>query len=804
MEKNKGIIDISVEDSIKGSYLDYAMSVIVGRALPDVRDGLKPVHRRVLYAMHEMGVSHNKPFKKSARIVGDVIGKFHPHGDAAVYDTVVRLAQDFSMRYQLIDGQGNFGSVDGDSAAAMRYTEIRMSRIAEEMLADIDKETVDFIPNYDNSLVEPVVLPTKIPNLIINGTSGIAVGMATNIPPHNLSEIIDALVYMIDNPDYSHEDIFRIVKGPDFPTAGIIMGINDIRNAYITGRGSIKVRAKAEIEEFKSGKQQIVVTEIPYLVNKASLIEKIAELVRDKKIVGITDLRDESDRDGIRVVIEIKKGELPDVILNQLFKFTQLETSFGFNMVALVNGKPQTLSLFRILEEFLNHRVVVVTRRTRYLLKKAEERLHILEGLKTAVENIDEVIKIIKASKDTQSAKSNLIERFNFSDVQAQAILEMRLQKLTGLEIDKLIEEYKNTLKNIEYYKTILSNHSVLMGIIREELIEIKDKYGDDRKTVIESDAEELFIEDLIPDSETVVTITHNGYIKRTLLSSFTSQRRGGKGKSATMSKGDDFVQSLILSTNHSKLLFFTNKGRIHFLKTYELPESAPGTRGRHIANLLSLEPEEYIASAVSVSENTKDKYIFMCTKYGTVKKVDVEQFKSGRSGMIAIKLKEGDEIIGTELTSDDDNIILATKKGKTLQFSSQDVRPMGRNAVGVRGITLSKDDRVVSMEVISGHPFILTVTSNGFGKCSLVTDYRIQNRGGKGLKLAKINEKTGPVVGARQVKMEDDIMLIVKSGKIIRISVSEIPVLSRDTQGVKLMNTGDDEIISIAVVKED
>lgn len=804
MEKNKGIIDISVEDSIKGSYLDYAMSVIVGRALPDVRDGLKPVHRRVLYAMHEMGVSHNKPFKKSARIVGDVIGKFHPHGDAAVYDTVVRLAQDFSMRYQLIDGQGNFGSIDGDSAAAMRYTEIRMSRIAEEMLADIDKETVDFIPNYDNSLVEPVVLPTKIPNLIINGTSGIAVGMATNIPPHNLSEIIDALVYMIDNPDYSHEDIFRIVKGPDFPTAGIIMGINDIRNAYITGRGSIKVRAKAEIEEFKSGKQQIVVTEIPYLVNKASLIEKIAELVRDKKIVGITDLRDESDRDGIRVVIEIKKGELPDVILNQLFKFTQLETSFGFNMVALVNGKPQTLSLFRILEEFLNHRVVVVTRRTRYLLKKAEERLHILEGLKTAVENIDEVIRIIKASKDTQSAKSNLIERFNFSDVQAQAILEMRLQKLTGLEIDKLIEEYKNTLKNIEYYKTILSNHSVLMGIIREELIEIKDKYGDERKTVIESDAEELFIEDLIPDSETVVTITHNGYIKRTLLSSFTSQRRGGKGKSATMSKGDDFVQSLILSTNHSKLLFFTNKGRIHFLKTYELPESAPGTRGRHIANLLSLEPEEYIASAISVSENTKDKYIFMCTKYGTVKKVDVEQFKSGRSGMIAIKLKEGDEIIGTELTSDDDNIILATKKGKTLQFSSQDVRPMGRNAVGVRGITLSKDDRVVSMEVISGHPFILTVTSNGFGKCSLVTDYRIQNRGGKGLKLAKINEKTGPVVGARQVKMEDDIMLIVKSGKIIRISVSEIPVLSRDTQGVKLMNTGDDEIISIAVVKED
>ncbi|UOD35414.1 DNA gyrase subunit A [Deferribacteraceae bacterium V6Fe1] len=804
MEKNKGIIDISVEDSIKGSYLDYAMSVIVGRALPDVRDGLKPVHRRVLYAMHEMGVAHNKPFKKSARIVGDVIGKFHPHGDAAVYDTVVRLAQDFSMRYQLIDGQGNFGSVDGDSAAAMRYTEIRMSKIAEEMLADIDKETVDFIPNYDNSMVEPVVLPTKIPNLIINGTSGIAVGMATNIPPHNLREIIDALVYIIDNPDYSHEDIFKIVKGPDFPTAGIIMGISDIRNAYLTGRGSIKVRAKAEIEEFKNGKQQIIITQIPYLVNKATLIEKIAELVRDKKIVGITDLRDESDRDGIRVVIEVRRGELPDVILNQLYKFTQLETSFGFNMVALVDGKPQTLSLFKILEEFLNHRVVVVTRRTQYLLKKAEERLHILEGLKIAVENIDEVIKIIKSSNDTASAKLNLMNRFNFSDVQAQAILEMRLQKLTGLEIDKLLEEYKNTLKNIEYYKSILSSNKVLMGIIREELIEIKDKYGDERRTVIEADTEELLIEDLIPDSETVVTITHNGYIKRTLLSSFTSQRRGGKGKSATLSKGDDFVQKLILSTNHSKLLFFTNKGRIHFLKTYELPESAPGTRGRHIANLLSLESDEYIASAISVSESTKDKCIFMCTKYGTVKKVDIEQFKSGRSGMIAIKLKDGDEIIGSELTSDEDNIILATKKGKTLQFSSKDVRPMGRNAVGVKGISLSKDDRVVSMEVISGHPFILTVTTNGFGKCSLVTDYRIQNRGGKGLKLAKITEKTGPVVGARQVKMEDDIMLIVKSGKIIRISVSEIPVLGRDTQGVKLMNTGEDKIISIAVVKED
>ena len=802
--ENKGIVDVSVEDSIKDSYLDYAMSVIVGRALPDVRDGLKPVHRRVLYAMHEMGVVHNKSYKKSARIVGDVIGKFHPHGDAAVYDTVVRLAQDFSMRYPLIDGQGNFGSIDGDSAAAMRYTEIRLTKIAEEMLADIDKDTVDFIPNYDTSMVEPVVLPARIPNLIINGTSGIAVGMATNIPPHNLGEVIDALVFMIDNPGYEVSDIFKIIKGPDFPTAGIIMGVSDIKNAYISGRGGIKVRGKVEIEEQKSGKQQIIITEIPYLVNKASLIEKIAELVRDKKITGITDLRDESDRDGIRVVIEIKKGEIPDVILNQLYKFTQLESSFGFNMVALVDGRPQTLSLVRILDEFLKHRGVVVTRRTKYLLKKAEDRLHILEGLKIAVENIDEVIKIIKSSNDTPSAKINLINRFNFTDIQAQSILEIRLQKLTGLEIDKLIQEYTNTLKDIEYYKSVLSNRKVLINIIRDEFLEIKDKYADPRRTVISFDTEELNIQDLIPDIETVVTITHNGYIKRTPLSLFTSQKRGGKGKSATMSKKDDFVTKLIISTNLSKLLFFTNKGKIHFLNTYELPESAPGTRGRHIANLLSLDGDEYIASAIAITDAAKDKYVFMCTMQGIVKKVAVEEFKSCRSGMIAIKLREGDKLVSTELTCDDDNIFIATRKGKTLQFLSRDIRSMGRTAMGVKGISLTKDDKVVSMEVLSGSPLILTVTSRGYGKCSLIDSYRVQNRGGKGLKLARINEKTGYVVGARQVKMEEEVMLIVKSGKIIRIPVSGIPVLGRDTQGVKLMNTGDDEIVSIAVVKED
>lgn len=800
----KGIIDVSIEDSIRASYLDYAMSVIVGRALPDVRDGLKPVHRRVLFAMNEMGVVHSKPYKKSARIVGDVIGKFHPHGDAAVYDTVVRLAQDFSLRYPLIDGQGNFGSIDGDSAAAMRYTEIRMSKIADEMLADIDKDTVDFVPNYDSSMVEPLVLPARIPSLIINGTSGIAVGMATNIPPHNISEVIDALIYMIDNKDCTHDDIFKIIKGPDFPTAGIILGISDIKTAYLTGRGSIKVRARASIEEMKSGKQQIIVSELPYQVNKALLIEKIAELVRDKKISGITDLRDESDRDGIRVVIEVKKGEIADVILNQLYKFTQLENSFGMNMVALVNGRPQTLTLLKILEEFISHRVVVVVRRTKYLLRKAEDRLHILEGLKIAVENIDEVIKLIKSSEDTASAKRNLMLRFSLSEVQSQAILDMRLQKLTGLEIDKLIQEYKETLKNIEYYKSILSNKNILMNIIREEFIEIKSSYGDNRRTEIAYDNEDLQIEDLIPDTETVVTLSRNGYIKRTPLSLFTSQKRGGKGKSAAMSKGDDFIEKILLSSNHSKLLFFTGRGKLYFLKTYELPESAPGTRGRHIANLISLENEDYIASAIAVNDSTKDKYVFICTKFGTVKKVDVEHFKSGRSGIVAIKLKEGDSIIGTELTTDEDSIFMATKKGKTVQFLSKDIRPIGRNAAGVRGISISKDDEVVSMEVVSGSPFILTITSKGFGKCSLVTDYRIQNRGGKGLKLSKVTEKTGYVIGAKQVKMEDEVMLIVKSGKVVRISVSEIPVISRDTQGVKLMNTGDDEIISFGVVKED
>lgn len=802
--ENKGIINLNIEDSLKDSYLDYAMSVIVGRALPDVRDGLKPVHRRALFAMHEMGVYYNKPYKKSARIVGDVIGKYHPHGDSAVYDTVVRMAQDFSLRYPLVDGQGNFGSIDGDRAAAMRYTEVRLSKISDEFVSDLDKDTVDFTDNYDGSMQEPTVFPTRIPNLLVNGTSGIAVGMATNIPPHNLNEAVDALMLMIDNPEYTEEDIFSVIKGPDFPTAGMILGREDIYKAYRTGRGSITIRAKTHIEETKTGREVIVVDELPYQVNKALLIEKIAELVRDKIITGISDLRDESDREGIRVVIELKREQMPDVLLNQLYKFTQMQTTFGMNMVAIVDGRPQTLTLQKILEAFIDHRVVVVTRRTRYLLDKAEKRLHILEGLIKAVENIDEVIRLIKTSKDTPEAKMKLKEAFAFSDVQSQAILEMRLSKLTGLEIEKLQGEYEDTLKDIEYYKSILGNRSIMMGVIRDELTEVKDKYGDERRTEIVAAAGEFNMEDLIPDSETVVTITHNGYIKRTLLDNFVAQKRGGKGKSGAKSKGDDFAERMLVTTNHAKVFFFTNTGKIHFLKVYDIPEGARDTKGRHLSNLLTFEKDENLASVVTLSEADNEKYLFMSTKQGVVKKTPVMDFKSGRSGMIALKLREGDEIMAADVTTDNDSIFLATRNGKTIQFSSLDVRAMGRAATGVRGISLEDEDEVVSMEVLTGHPYILNVTECGYGKCSLVADYRLQTRGGKGVKLCKVSPKTGLVCGAKQVNEEDDVMLITKGGKIIRLSVKEIPVMGRDTQGVKLMSTDEDRIISFAIVKED
>jgi DNA gyrase subunit A len=779
------------------------MSVIIGRALPDVRDGLKPVHRRVLFSMSEMGVFYNKPYKKSARIVGDVIGKYHPHGDSAVYDTLVRMAQEFSLRYPLIDGQGNFGSVDGDSAAAMRYTESRLAKISDDMLADLDKDTVDYAENYDGSLSEPVVLPTRVPALLVNGTSGIAVGMATNIPPHNISEVLDAVVYMIENEDYTEEDIFNYIKGPDFPTAGLIMGRKDIINAFRTGRGSITVRARIQHEETKSGKPVIVVREIPYLVNKANMIEKIAELVRDKKVTGITDLRDESDKDGIRVVIELKKGENAEVVLNRLYKFTQLQTSFGFNMVAIVDGKPKTLSLREILEEFIKHRIVVVTRRTRYLLRKAEARLHIIEGLIKAVENIDEVIKTIKASKDTANAKKNLCEKFGFTQIQAQAILEMRLQKLTGLEIEKLMEEHENILKDIEYYKSILGNKSIMLGVIKDELAEVKEKYGDERRTEIAPGLQEFDDEDLIPNTDKVVTMTHQGYIKSTLLSSYTAQKRGGKGKMGAGSKDEDFVERLIVTTNHTRLMFFTNTGKVHYLKVYSLPEASRDAKGRHISNLLTLEPDEFVASVLAIPAEVENKFLFFATKDGLVKKTNLHEFRSGRSGIIAIKLREGDEIVTADICTDEDTVILSTRGGKTIQFSSTDARSMGRGATGVKGVTLDARDELVSMEVLTGAPYILSVTTGGYGKCTVVEDYRVQTRGGKGLKLCRVSPKTGFVCGAKQVDDNDEVMLITKHGKTIRTEVAGISKMGRDTMGVKLMDIGDDDIIAFAVIKE-
>ena len=802
---NKNIENISIEETLKNSYLDYAMSVIAGRALPDARDGLKPVHRRVLYTMNEMGVQYNKPNKKSARIVGDTMGKLHPHGDSAIYDTLVRLAQDFSMRYPLVIGQGNFGSIDGDSAAASRYTEARMARISDELMADINCDTVDFVPNYDGSLTEPTVFPTKIPNLLINGISGIAVGMATNIPPHNLTEVMDALLYMINADDYNREQLFNIIKGPDFPSAGIIMGRGDIINAYKTGRASIKIRARAEIVEAKKGgREQIVITEIPYQVNKAALVEKIAELVNEKRIPGITDIRDVSNMHGIKIIIDVKKGESAEVILNRLYKFTALESSFGINMVALVGGRPRVMTLEDILNEFIDHRIEVVTRRTRYLLRKAEERLHIVEGLRIAVNNIDEVVAIIKASKDTPSAKSALRQRFGLSDVQAQAILDMRLAKLTGLEIDKLNEEYESLLKDIEYYNSILNSRSVLMGVIREEFEDIKNRFGDERRTEISDEVDDFNYEDLIPNDDTVVTITHNGYIKRTLLSSFAAQKRGGKGKTgATAAKADDFVEKLMVTTNHTQLFVFTNRGKVHFLKVYQIPEQGRDSKGRHISNLLTLDNDERIASILTVPEKDDTMSILFGTKMGVVKRVMISEFKSGRSGITALKLREGDEIVASLLTTEQDSVFIATKKGKTIQFSASDVRPMGRVATGVKGITLEKKDEVVSLEVIKTSSQILTVTALGYGKCTPIEEYRVQARGGKGLKLMKVTGKTGMIVGAKQVTVDNDVMLVTKNGKTIRISVGEISVLKRDTQGVRLMNTSGEEIVSFSVVPE-
>ena len=796
------IHEVPIEEELKKSYLDYAMSVIIGRALPDIRDGLKPVHRRILYAMHELGNVYNKPYKKSARIVGEVIGKYHPHGDAAVYDAIVRMAQDFSLRYPLIDGQGNFGSVDGDPPAAMRYTEVRMTKIASEFLTDIDKETVDFMPNYDSSLEEPVILPTKVPNLLINGSSGIAVGMATNIPPHNLTEVIDGLIALIDNPDLTIDELIKIIPGPDFPTYGIIKGRKGIEDAYKTGRGSIIITGKAEIEELKGKKPAIIITEIPYQVNKARLIEKIALLVKEKKIDGITDVRDESDRRGMRIVVELRKDAQPNVILNNLYRYTALQTSFGIILLGVLNNQPKVFNLKELLSHFIDFRKEIVTKRTIFEKRKAEEKAHILEGLKKAIENIDEVISIIRSSENPQVAKERLINRFEFSDKQAQAILDMRLQRLTSLERDKIITDYEETLKLIAKLAEILEKEEKLMEVIKEELTYIKNTYGDSRRTRIEASPMEFDVEDYIPDEDMIVTITKHGYIKRTPLKVYRSQKRGGKGRSGITTKEEDVVRDIFVASTKDNLLLFTNRGKVYSIKVYELPQPVNvNAKGRAIVNLVNLEYGEKILSILPVKNFDENRYIFMSTVNGIVKKTDLKAFSNIRSnGIIAIVLDENDQLLSAKLTDGNNEIFLGTYKGKSIRFSEKDVRATGRSSRGVIGIRLGKDDRVITMEVLNDKGEILTVTEKGYGKRTPVAEYTLQARGGKGIKLANITSKSGPIVEALQVKEDDEIILSTNRGKFIRIAVNEIRVCGRVTTGVKLVNLDneDEKVVSV------
>ncbi len=798
------IFEVSIEEELKKSYLDYAMSVIIGRALPDIRDGLKPVHRRILYAMHELGNVYNKPYKKSARIVGEVIGKYHPHGDAAVYDAIVRMAQDFSLRYPLIDGQGNFGSIDGDPPAAMRYTEVRMTKIASEFLTDIDKETVDFMPNYDSSLEEPVILPTKVPNLLINGSSGIAVGMATNIPPHNLTEIINGLIAVIDNPEITIDELMKIIPGPDFPTYGIIRGKKGIEEAYKTGKGSIIITGKAEIEELKGKKPAIIITEIPYQVNKAKLIEKIAMLVKDKKIDGITEVRDESDRRGMRIVIELRKDAQPKVILNNLYRYTALQTSFGIILLGILNNQPKIFNLKELLHHFVEFRKEIVTRRTIYEKRKAEEKAHILEGLKKAIENIDEVISIIRSSENPQIAKERLIKRFEFSDKQAQAILDMRLQRLTSLERDKIITDYENTLKLIGELKEILEKEEKLMEVIKDELIYIRDTYGDERRTKIEATAIEFDVEDYIPDEEVIVTITKHGYIKRTPLKVYRSQKRGGKGRSGITTKEEDVVKDIFTASTKDNLLLFTNRGKVYSIKVYELPQPVNvNAKGRAVVNLVNLEYGEKILSILPVKNFKDNKFITMATVNGIVKKTELKAFSNIRSnGIIAINLDENDQLLSAKLTDGNNEIFLGTYKGKSIRFHENDVRATGRNSRGVIGIRLENDDKVITMEVLEEEGEILTVTEKGYGKRTPLSEYNIQARGGKGIKLANITKKSGPVVEALQVKEDDEIILSTNKGKFIRISVNEIRLCGRVTTGVKLVNLENSEEKVVGVTK--
>jgi DNA gyrase subunit A len=799
-------VPVYIEDEMRQSYMDYAMSVIVGRALPDVRDGLKPVHRRVLYAMYDMGNTWDKPYKKSARLVGDIIGKYHPHGDTAVYDTIVRMAQDFVMRYPFIDGQGNFGSVDGDSPAAMRYTEIRMARLAEEILADIEKETVDFIPNYDDSLKEPVVLPSRIPNLLVNGASGIAVGMATNIPPHNLGEIIDGLVAMVENPGITIQELMKYIPGPDFPTAGFIHGKEPIAQAYTDGKGIIQMRGKAYIETVKrTGKEQIIINEIPFMVNKVRLIEQIAALVQEKKIEGISDLRDESDREGMRIVIELKRDAVDEIIINQLYKHTSLQESFGINMLAIVEGRPKLLNLRDALRAFLDHRKEVVTRRTAHDLRKAEERLHILEGLRIALDNLDAVITLIRNANDPKAAKEGLMASFGLSDLQAQAILDMRLQRLTGLERDKILQEHKETVELIGKLRAILADEKEIYKIIVTELQEIKEKFGDDRRTQIVTRSEEISIEDLIVDEDMAVTISHEGYIKRNPVTLYRAQRRGGKGKIGTTTKEEDFVEYLIIASMHSYLLFFTTIGKVYRVKVHELPQASRSAKGKPIVNLLNLEPGERVSAFLSVREFVDGRFVIFVTKKGSVKKTDLMLYSNPRaSGIRAIGLEDGDEVIGVRLTDGQQELILSTLDGQSIRFKEDQVRPTGRGTYGVVGMRLDPGDAVVSMEMLNRGASILTVSENGYGKRTEMEEYRLQSRGGKGIITMKTTEKTGRVVGGQQVTDDDQLMLVTNNGKIIRLRMKDIRVIGRNTQGVRLIDLEEEErVVSLARLAE-
>ncbi len=830
----KELNTINLEDEMRKSYLDYAMSVIIGRALPDVRDGLKPVHRRVLYAMSELGNDWNKPYKKSARIVGDVIGKYHPHGDSAVYDTIVRMAQPFSMRYPLIDGQGNFGSVDGDAAAAMRYTEVRMARIAHELLADIDKETVDFVPNYDGSEKEPAVFPTRFPNLLVNGSAGIAVGMATNIPPHNLTEVINATLALLEDEDIDIAGLMQHLPGPDFPTAGIINGARGIHDAYHTGRGRIHVRARTEIERDDNGRERIVVTELPYQVNKARLLEKIAELVREKKLEGISELRDESDKEGMRMVIELKRGEVAEVVLNNLFQHTQMQSVFGINMVALVEGQPRLLNLKEILEAFLRHRREVVTRRTIFELRKARARAHVLEGLAVALANIDEVIELIKTSPTPAEAKAGLMARawtpgsvdamlaragaqasrpedlgaefgrlddgYHLSEAQAQAILDLRLHRLTGLEQDKILEEFKELLDRIEYLLNILSDPDELRRVIRDELIEIRDQYGDDRRTEIQTTHQDLTLEDLIPDEEVVVTLSHAGYAKSQPLDEYRAQRRGGRGKAATRMKDEDFIDKLFVARTHDTLLCFSSRGRVYWLKVYELPQAGRNSRGKPIVNLLPLEDDERITAVMPIREYDADSYLFFATRGGTVKKTPLTAFSRPRStGIIAIELREGDQLIDVALTDGERDVMLFTAGGKAVRFNESEVRAMGRTAAGVRGIRLPEGGVVRSLVVVREGD-VLLATENGYGKRTPVDEFPRHRRGGQGVIAIQTRGRNGPLVSAVQVEDEDEIMLITDGGTLVRTPVADVSRLGRNTQGVMLIRlSGDEKLVEMA-----